>query len=890
MREAERAKFDQLSFPDLLQHAKNWKTEARGMQAPVFSKLNAMKVNGELTLFAIAAPNGTSTQIVHSAVVPPDLLDLDEDSDMKEIKLKPANNADSLIKKSAPSAEFAMLCERQRTQIAQGITDFEICNGEMTLMAGEQLFRYNPTEESMTAVTVGSQITDSPGQNAVEPMDVSESSFGGPGAKGCSAEHTTSSGSTPPSGESPKPTPTPPKSSFISAAKICPSNPKLLAYVLNKQVYIERDGQLVYKTTPNSKFETNGVPSYIVQEELERFEGMWWSETEPRLLYEHVNEEKVVDAQFGINGENPSVPMKYPKAGTKNASSRLEMVILDNDQVHIARLSEDVLRKHCPDYEYITRAGFFSDGTSVWVQLMNRDQSTCYLLLIPLCEFDLPPALRASAPINEGLQLSDDLRMGVWDGNTEEPIEKPPRGKLLKSALIHKGRNEHWINTHNAIYPLKITDEEQPLYEFIYCLEKPHGSCLSIISAELDKNGHCRHTEEKTLMAETYSINKSMGIIVDEKRNLVYFTANESHPTEWNICVSNYRTGNHTQLTETGVCFRTERGNGRLAIDLDIGFACWMTSLGTPPHCRFYSFKWTRESDLPEAVYTANVFITPNNYRPELRAVPEMIEYTSKRTGLTHYGLIIRPENCDISKSYPVFHYVYGGPGVQIVHNDFSWVQFIRFSRLGYVVVIIDNRGSAHRGIDFEGHISRKMGTVEVEDQVEGLQFIAERSAGLMDMNRVVVHGWSYGGYMALQLLAKYPRVYCACIAGGAVSDWRLYDTAYTERYMGYPVVEDIYNASSITRLVGQFPDDPNRLMLVHGLMDENVHFTHLTALIEECVKKGKWHELVVFPHERHGIRSNDASIYLDARMMYFAQTAIHNRAHANNNKTDTSN
>lgn len=193
-------------------------------------------------------------------------------------------------------------------------------------------------------------------------MDISDGSISSLGSKGCSIQEHTSSASS--SISSP---PTPPKessSNFVSCAKTCPCDDKLLAYVLNKQVYVEKDNRVVYRTSSNSKHITNGVPSYIVQEELERFNGIWWSPTHRRLLYEHVNEEMVDNAHFGINGESPTAPMKYPRAGTKNAVSTLRMVIFEDNKVHDVALKPGLLQKHCPNFEYITRAGFFSDGTS----------------------------------------------------------------------------------------------------------------------------------------------------------------------------------------------------------------------------------------------------------------------------------------------------------------------------------------------------------------------------------------------------------------------------------------------------------------------------------------------------------------------------------------------
>ncbi|ULU12992.1 hypothetical protein L3Y34_015891 [Caenorhabditis briggsae] len=891
MPENNEAKIRNCTFRELQEHAKKWKAEIRHMTTQGFSKLGMLRPeNGRLNLYAISSVPGSSNQTIFMADVPIELLEKYVPSDAKiNIKLRAGHNVDPLIKKGAPSAEFAMLCERQRAQVAQGITDYEICNKDLTLVAGDQIFRFRPGNDAITQITVGlpDNQKNEPGTRAqVEPMDLSEGSMG-PGTKGCSveAEHSSTS-STSTSSNTKTDNKPPPAQNFVSSAKQCPSDPDLCAYVLNKQVFIERKGKVVYHTTSNSKHITNGVPSYIIQEELERFEGIWWSDTQTRLLYEHVNEEAVEDAQFGINGDLPSMPMKYPKAGTRNSTSQLRMIVLENGRVYDVGLCNDLIGDLCDGFEYITRAGFFSDGTTVWVQVMNRTQNTVWLLLIPFSDFTLPEDLATINPPcrDVGFQLCDNLNMGYFDPNH---VEDRPRFKVQRASVIHKYHNEHWINTHNAIQPLKVEDPENPVYEFIYCLEKSQGSCLTLLTAYFDTNGYNYHTAETSLMAENYSINKSMGIVLDEKRQLVYYVANESHPTEWNVCVSNYRSGSHAQLTESGICFKAERANGKMAFDLDYGFACWMTAIGAAPQCRFYAFRWKPEKDIPETIYAAFIYIPGSPIVPEApHDVPEMVEYPSKRTGLMHFGMIIRPANFDGSKKYPVFHYVYGGPGIQIVHNDYSWVQFIRFARLGYVVVVLDNRGSAHRGIDFEGFIAGKMGTAEVEDQVEGLQIIAERTGGFMDLKRVVVHGWSYGGYMALQMIAKHPQQYIAAIAGGAVTDWRLYDTAYTERYLGFPVVADIYQKSSIIPLVDKLPDEPNRLMLVHGLMDENVHFSHATTLIDECIKKGKWHELLVFPRERHGIRNTDASVYLDARMMFFAQQAVQNLVLADDGTT----
>uniref|UniRef100_A0A8R1HRF4 DPPIV_N domain-containing protein n=1 Tax=Caenorhabditis japonica TaxID=281687 RepID=A0A8R1HRF4_CAEJA len=615
MRENESYEFPVKTFPELLNHSRSWKNELRSMSTQNFSKLGLLRAETkQLNLFAIAAAPGSSIQTLYTTPVPIECVEKLKPTDRKlEMKMRPAYRAELFNRKyfrqTPPSAEFSLLCERQRSQVVTGITDYEIkpkIGSKMIMLSGDQLFKYNPENELAWKVNIG--------EPTAEPMEVSsEGGIGNVsiGTKGCSAEHATSaSGSTSSISTATKTIggTTEPAGTFISSAKLAPCDDKYMAYVLNKQVFIEYNDRLVFRTTSNSKHITNGVPSYIVQEELERFEGIWWSETAPRLLYEHVNEECVENAHFGINGEPASAPMKYPKAGKNNAVSTLRMVIFENDTCYDVALKPGVLEKVCPRFEYITRAGFFSDGSTVWVQLMSRDQSECSLVLIPITDFELPRELRDATPPPKGVQLSTDLNMGHWgETSHEETMEKPPRGKLCKTVVVHRARNEYWINVHNAIYPLKIKDDDQPLYEFIYCLEKPNGSCLALLSAELDDNGHCRHTEETLLMAETHSINKTVGIRVDEERELVYYAANESHPTEWNICVAHYRQRVHRQLTENGICFKSERAHMKLALDFDHGFAVWMTSVGSPPQCRFYGLRWTQGEILPKPFYAANV-------------------------------------------------------------------------------------------------------------------------------------------------------------------------------------------------------------------------------------------------------------------------------------------
>uniref|UniRef100_A0A8L8Q1P0 Dipeptidyl-peptidase IV n=1 Tax=Heligmosomoides polygyrus TaxID=6339 RepID=A0A8L8Q1P0_HELPZ len=620
-----------------------------------------------------------------------------------------------IMEAATPSVEFSLMCERQRATVVSGVTDYVVDKDGSTLMltTGEQVFRYSSPRLHLICFIhfpflafVQLKILFSVPTSFVRAFEYAQlpsmlppevrtslkrykNNTLSPLAVGSCSNGTTTSGD------------------FVFDTQFCPSDSKLVSYVLNKQVHIERDGSLLYKTVSTDPNVSNGVSPFIAQEELDRFQAVWWSPTTTRLLYEKVDESKVRSLTFVCPGREAPPPMKYPVAGTDNAASELRLVVVD--------------------------------------------------------------------------------------GNTVERV---------------------------------VT----------------HGD---------------------------FSVCKSTSVVVDRDRLLVYYIANVHHPTEWSVCVSSYDENDRSmrQLTEGGLLidmFRGERACHHLCLLPSVGFACWMTSLSQPPHCRYYALSFSDKSiGLPGYALPPTV---------QINDMPLIVEYQSR---LVRFAMVMRPSNCEADRSYPVLHYVYGGPGIQLVRNDYcTWIPFQKYTKLGFAVVMLDGRGSSNRGTDFD--IVRLPGQCEVEDQVEGLKEVAQLLDGMLDLSRVVVQGWSYGGYMSLLALAKFPNVFRAAIAGGAVTDWKLYDTAYTERYLGYGADRDpFYDESSVIKHVEKLPDQPGRLLLVHGLLDENVHFRHTEALIEQLIKAGKPYQLQLFPSERHGIRSSDGAAHLDASMLNFIQQAL---------------
>ena len=184
----------------------------------------------------------------------------------------------------------------------------------------------------------------------------------------------------------------------------------------------------------------------------------------------------------------------------------------------------------------------------------------------------------------------------------------------------------------------------------------------------------------------------------------------------------------------------------------------------------------------------------------------------------------------------------------------------------GYLVFVLDNRGSARQGLSFESHIKNRMGSVEIEDQLSGIEWLIKK--GYSDQSRIGVYGWSYGGYMALMCLAQVPEVFKVAVAGAPVTSWDGYDTHYTERYMGTPVSNpDGYVNSSVMEYASNIRGE---LMLIHGLIDENVHFRHSARLINALISFNKKYDLVLFPKERHMPRRQSDRTYLETRLTEF--------------------
>jgi dipeptidyl-peptidase-4 len=232
-------------------------------------------------------------------------------------------------------------------------------------------------------------------------------------------------------------------------------------------------------------------------------------------------------------------------------------------------------------------------------------------------------------------------------------------------------------------------------------------------------------------------------------------------------------------------------------------------------------------------------------------------------------GRLILPPDFDPSKRYPVIIYVYGGPHLQLItrgwHNDVRGWEYYMASK-GYICFSLDNRGSANRGMAFENVVHRNMGIFETDDQMKGVEYL--RSLPYVDSNRLGVHGWSYGGFMTLNLMLRCPGVFKAGVAGGPVVDWSMYEVMYGERYMDNPA--DNPEGYSKTDMSGYVPGLKGKLLIIHGMQDDVVVMQHTMKFLRESVKQGRQVDFFPYPTHPHNVLGKDRVHLMEKVSNYF--------------------
>ncbi len=441
--------------------------------------------------------------------------------------------------------------------------------------------------------------------------------------------------------------------------------------------------------------------------------------------------------------------------------------------------------------------------------------------------------------------------------NTGTPKEKyltniawSPDEKYIYLAELNRGQDTCKVIRYNAIsgkpdatlfteIHSKYVEPENPVLflkndpqSFLWQSKRDGHNHLY----KYDLNGNLK----KQLTSGNWDITEVLGF--DEAGNNLYYISTEVSPIEKHIYQLNLKSGKRTQLSkEEGTHSAKVSTSGKYILDqytsqYNPGKIAITETKSNKSHTFFQAKDPYAKITMPEIVIGS---IKANDGKTDL------------------YYRLVKPMNYDSSKKYPTIVYVYGGPHSQLVDN--SWMGQARgwdiyMAEKGYVVFTIDNRGTSNRGIDFENITHRQLGVTETQDQMTGVEFL--KSLPYVDTNRIGVHGWSYGGFMTLNLMLRHPETFKVGVAGGPVTDWKYYEIMYGERYMDSP--KENPEGYAETNMVDRAGDLKGRLLLIHGDEDPTVVLQHNLQFIKSAIKKGTHPDLFIYPGHGHNMTGHD--------------------------------
>lgn len=536
-----------------------------------------------------------------------------------------------------------------------------------------------------------------------------------------------------------------------------------------------------------------GTAEFVAQEEMARTTGYWWSPDEKYIAFTRVDESPVHEVErVEIDADRTRmVKQRYPAAGESNAIVQL-FVVPTGTPEESHRVAVDL----GPNNDiYLARVNWFPDSNALAVQRQSRDQRSLTLLKVDVTSGHTQALLEEHS--DTWVQLTDNL-----------------------TFLAHS-KQFIWSSSRTG-------------HQHLYLYDWSGSLVRALTHGDWDVTGD----------------NNSHGMRgVDEQRGLLYFMANADTPLERHLYSASFAdpaSSIHRITTDSGWHSIAMADNAHLFLD----------TFSTPEQPASVTL---RSADGAAIATLIDNRITPEHpYAPFMSEhVPTEFGTLRAADGQTLYYEITKPRAASAGKRYPVIVYVYGGPGVQVVRKAWgadarSNEAFIRqyFAQSGYVIFTLDNRGSAWRGTKFETAQFHHLGSVEVQDQLVGIDFL--KSQPYVDAARLGVFGWSYGGYMALMCLLQAPEVFAAGVAGAPVTDWTLYDTHYTERYMGTPQAnQDGYRNSSVLHYVSNLKSP---LLIMHGMADDNVLFVNSTLLFKKLQDLDRPFEMMTYPGSKHSL------------------------------------
>lgn len=481
----------------------------------------------------------------------------------------------------------------------------------------------------------------------------------------------------------------------------------------------------------------------------------------------------------------------------------------------------------------------------------------------PLLDITSTPGNLTTTKYPMAGQKSEKPKIGIYNFQTKSTVFITPRGKeddyltnvswssdeqFILIAEVNRGQNHYWLNKYDAktgafIKTLleetndKWVEPEHPAFfpskennNFVWISEKDGFNNLYYYDIEgtlikqLTKNKFVTQEIVTSIKNGTEIIYTATG---ENPLNTVYYKADLN--------------GKQTLLTK-------EEGTHAIEISPN---EKWIfdeySNHSTPSISTLISIDGKKKKTL----------LTSPNKLENFNIGTTEVKPIKNKDGIELYTRLIKPSDFDSTKQYPVLVYVYGGPHAQMIVNEWYdgaslWMHWM--AEQGYLVFTLDNRGSKNRGFEFESGIHRQCGTIEMEDQITGVEYL--KSLPYVDSSRLAVHGWSYGGFMTTSLMLRKPGAFTTGVAGGPVTDWKYYEAMYGERYMDKPSENpEGYKEASLLTHANKLEGN---LLLIHGTVDDVVVLQHNYALLQKFIQEGIQMDYFPYPMHKHNVYGKD--------------------------------
>ena len=532
----------------------------------------------------------------------------------------------------------------------------------------------------------------------------------------------------------------------------------------------------------------------------------------------------------------------------------------------------------------IYKGTFWSnDGQKLAFYRMDQSMVADY----PLVDIDTRIATETPVRYPMAGEKSHLVTVGIYDLNTDktvylntgDPTDRyftniawAPDGKLIYLIEMNRAQNHYSLDaydptTGNKTATLYTESSDKYVHPMHVITFLPWDKSRFILQSEKDGYNHLYLFDTggkqiKQLTTGKWIVVDLLGFNAKAKEAIILST--ESSPIQNNLYAVNLQTGARRLLDNGKGCHANTTGEGgshKPALSLS---GQWILDSYTEPTV-------PRNIDIVNvASAKATRYFTAEN--PWVGyTVPEYtcgkIKAADGTTDL--YYRMVKPTNFDPNKKYPTIIYVYGGPGVRNVEARWhywsrGWETYM--AQKGYLLFILDNRGSSARGLAFEQATFHHLGVEEAKDQMKGVEYLT--SLPYVDKDRIGVHGWSFGGFMTTTLITSHPEVFKVGVAGGPVIDWKWYEVMYGERYMGTPQNNPKGYAES--SLLSKAKNLKGKLQIITGMNDPVVVPQHCLNFLQECIKVGTQPDFFVYPGEPHNMRGHQSTHLHERISQYF--------------------